>query len=94
MTAKRIFLDPTSEHTPAKQDRLVRPTSLKGLTIGLLDISKAKGNVFLDQVESQLNERGLKVKRYQKPTFARIAPEEIKQSITAECDVIVEALAD
>ena len=94
MTEKRIFLDPTAELSPSKRDRLARPPSLKGLTVGLLDISKAKGNVFLDQVELQLNQRGLTVNRYQKPTFARIAPTEIKQSITVECDVVVEALAD
>ncbi len=94
MKEKRIFLDPTSEHSPAKRDRIARPASLDGLTVGLLDISKAKGNVFLDQVQSELSKRGLMVRRYQKPTFARIAPTAIKQSITTECDVVVEALAD
>jgi hypothetical protein len=39
-------------------------------------------------------ERGLVVKRFQKPTFARVAPTELKQAIAAECDVVIEALAD
>lgn len=94
MTDTRVLLDPTAERSPAKRERLARPASLAGLTIGLLDISKTKGDIFLDQIEALLIERGLAVKRFQKPTFARIAPTELKQAITAECDVVIEALAD
>ena len=90
----QILLDPTSEVSPAQRAPLPRPGSLSGLTIGLLDISKARGDVFLDRIESRLNERGFATKRYQKPTFARVAPAPLKQLITTECDVVVEALAD
>ena len=89
-----ILLDPTSELTPAKRERLARPESLEGLTIGLLDIAKARGDVFLDRLESRLKDRGLATRRYRKPTFARIAPTELKQQISSECDVVIEALAD
>ena len=88
------LLDPTGEQTPVKRQRLPRPASLDGLTIGLLDISKSRGDLFLDTVEAHLSERGLTVKRFQKPTFARIAPTELKQKISTECDVVIEALAD
>lgn len=94
MTETTILLDPTSERTAAKRERLPRPASLDGLTIGLLDISKARGNVFLDQVETRLNKRGLTTMRYQKPAFTRVAPVKLKQTISAECDIIIEALAD
>jgi len=94
MTDARILLDPTAERLRAKRERLARPASLTGLTIGLLDISKTRGDIFLDQIEAQLVERGLTVKRYKKPTFARVAPTELKQAITTECDVVIEALAD
>ncbi len=94
MTENRILLDPTNEQSPARRERLPRPATLDGLTIGLLDISKAKGDVFLDTIEEQLTERGLTVKRYKKPTMARVAPVDLKQTISAECDVVVEALAD
>ena len=94
MTEKRILLDPTSERSPEKRDRLPRLESLENLTVGLLDISKARGNILLDQIESVLIGKGMKVKRYQKPTFARVAPTEIKQAISMECDVVIEALAD
>ena len=94
MTDARILLDPTAERLHAKRERLARPASLTGLTIGLLDISKTRGDIFLDQIEAQLVERGLTVKLYKKPTFARVAPIELKQAITTECDVVIEALAD
>ena len=94
MTDATVLLDPTAERSPAKRERLPRPTSLAGLTIGLLDISKARGDVFLDKLETLLDEGGMRVKRYQKPTFARLAPVELQQAISTECDVVVEALAD
>ena len=94
MTDKRILLDPTAERSPAKRERLPRPKSLAGMTVGLLDISKARGNVFLDRLESKLTERGLTVKRYAKPTVARVAPVDLKQEITTQCHVVIEALAD
>ena len=94
MTEKRILLDPTAERAPETRERLPRPVSLEGLTVGLLDISKARGNVFLDQVDALLQARGLAIKRYQKPTFTRVAPTALKQAIAQECHVVIEALAD
>ena len=94
MTQNRILLDPTSERSPAERERLARPSSLEGLTIGLLDISKARGDVFLNEVELMLTKRGLTVKRFRKPTMARVAPTELKQEISTQCDVVIEALAD
>ncbi|HWD58375.1 MAG TPA: UGSC family (seleno)protein, partial [Stellaceae bacterium] len=40
-----ILLDPTSEHAPTIRARLPRPARLDGLTIGILDIAKARGDV-------------------------------------------------
>ena len=94
MMTSRILLDPTGERSSATRTPLARPSSLSGLTIGLLDISKARGDVFLNALQTQLNARGWATKRYQKPTFARIAPVALKQKITTECDVLIEALAD
>ena len=47
----RIVLDPTGERQVAERPLLPRPGSLDGRTIGLLDISKPRGNVFLDRLE-------------------------------------------
>lgn len=94
MSGSIVLLDPTSETTPAQRERLQRPPSLEGLTIGLLDISKARGDVFLDRLQGLLHARGLQTRRYKKPTFARVAPADLKQQICVECDVVIEALAD
>ncbi len=88
------MLDPTSELSSVNRQPIARPTSLEGLTIGLLDISKARGDVLLNRIESLLNDRGLMTKRYMKPTFSRPAPDVLQQQIATECDVVIEALAD
>ena len=90
----RVMLDPTAELNPPERQRLPRLKSLDGKTVGLLDISKARGNVFLDRIESKLTESGATVERYAKPTFTRPAPTALAQAIAAECDLVIEALAD
>jgi hypothetical protein len=89
-----ILLDPTAERSPAARALLSRPAALDGLTVGILDISKARGNVFLDRIDELLQARGAAVKRYRKPTFTRPAPTSLTQTIAAECDLVVEGLAD
>ena len=89
------FLDPTdSVAVPRKSAR--RLESLEGKTITLLDISKAKGNHLLDRVEELLRERAhpKAVLRKMKPTFARPAPEDLRQEILKDSDAVIEALAD
>ena len=88
------ILDPTSERSPAKRERATRPESLAGLTVGLLDISKPRGNVFLDRVSERLSGLGATVNRYTKPTFTKPAPMDLRHEISTTCDAVIEALAD
>jgi hypothetical protein len=88
------ILDPTGERSVAERERIARPASLSGLTVGLLDISKPRGNVFLDRIEERLVEVGAHVKRYRKPTFTKPAPVDLRHQISVECQVVIEALAD
>lgn len=90
----RVVLDPTGETNPAVMAAAARPASLDGKVIGLLDISKARGDVFLDRVEELLADRGLRVERFSKPTFAKPAPVDLRHEIATRCDVVIEALAD
>ncbi len=90
----QVLLDPTAELGAADREPLPLPESLDGLTIGLLDISKARGDVFLDRLDGLLRERGLKTARFKKPTFTRSAPIELLQEMAQSCDVVVEGLAD
>ncbi len=94
MKEPTILLDPTAERSSAMRARLSRPADLAGLTVGILDISKARGNVLLDRISDQLATRGVSVKRYRKPTFTRVAPTALKQQIASECHVVIEGLAD
>lgn len=87
-------LDPTAELLPAGRVRLPRPPGLDNLTVGLLDISKARGDVFLDRLEQRMRERGWNLRRYAKPTFTKPAPIDLRQEIAVQCDVVIEALAD
>ena len=88
------LVDPTSEIEPGVRSRPERPQSLSGLTVGILDISKSRGNVFLDRLAERFDSAGVTVKRYRKPTFARPAPLELSQQIATEADVVIEGLAD
>ncbi len=90
----RTVLDPTSERSVAERERVRRPESLDGLTVGLLDISKPRGDVFLDRVEERLTALGAKVNRYRKPTYTKPAPADLRHRIATECRVVIEALAD
>ena len=90
----RLVLDPTSERAPAQRERLPRLASLAGRRVGLLDISKPRGDVFLDRIEARLRDRGAEVVRYRKPTFTKPAPADLRQEIAVQCDAVVEALAD
>jgi hypothetical protein len=94
MKTELVMLDPTSEMSPAERPRLARPSSIAGMTIGLLDISKRRGDVFLDRIEQRLQERGFPVLRYRKSRFSVLAPSELKHQIRNECDLVIEALAD
>ena len=88
------LLDPTAERTVETRERLARPASIAGLRVGLLDISKPRGNVFLDRPEERLVERGAHVERFRKPTFTKPAPADLRYEISTKCDLVIEALAD
>jgi len=89
-----VVLDPTSERSLPVRARLPRPARLEGLKLALLDISKARGDVFLDRLQVRFEERGAKVARYSKPTFTKPAPVDVRRQIAEECGAVVEALAD
>ena len=89
-----ILLDPTSERVPAERPRAERLAGLAGQTVGLLDIAKMRGDIFLDRLEEKLVGEGAKVIRYKKPTFTKPAPIDLRHEIAEKCDAVVEALAD
>jgi hypothetical protein len=90
----RIVLDPTGEQSVATRQLLARPATIEGRTIGLLDISKPRGDLFLDRLEERLVAAGARVERYMKPTYTKPAPVDLRHEIATKCDLVIEALAD
>jgi hypothetical protein len=88
-------LDPTAERDPAG-----RPLASPRLTAGtpariaLMDIRKPRGDIFLDELEALLVQRGHSVERTSKPTFTKPAPADVRREIAERCDAVIEALAD
>jgi hypothetical protein len=86
------ILDPTAERDAAPE----RPLAPRGeaRTIALVDIRKPRGDVFLDELERLLRDRGHGVVRAAKPTFTKPAPQDVRREIAERCDAVIEALAD
>jgi len=89
------FVNPLDEQASEARVPAPRLTTLSGKTIGLLDISKPGGSVFLDRMEELLRERyGVSaVVRAQKPTYTKPAPTEVLEGLRF-VDGVIEALAD
>lgn len=85
-------LDPTAERDPAGRPLATRAGARA--TIALVDIRKPRGEVFLDELEALLRERGIDVQRTAKPTFTKPAPADLRRAIAEHCDAVIEALAD
>jgi hypothetical protein len=92
-----ILINPFDESQRERREPAPRLDSLAGKTIGLLDISKPGGNVFLDHLARLLQERSgvAQVVRETKPTFTKPAPDDvIDRLLHAHCHAVIEALAD
>jgi hypothetical protein len=91
-----MLVNPLDETPRARASIAPRLDSIRGKTIGLLDISKPGGKDFFDRLETLLKERGAaKVLRFAKPTFTKPAPDEvIDRIIKAQVQGVIEALAD
>jgi hypothetical protein len=92
-----ILVNPMNETVRQGVAAAPRIGTLAGKTIGLLDISKPGGDVFLDRLAALLTGRfGVaRVERFRKPTFAKPAPQEVMDAVmAARPDAVIEGLAD
>ena len=89
------LVHPGIENVPKAEAPPARLLSLSGKKVGLLDISKPGGSLFLDRLETILRERyGVtEVIRARKPTFAKTAPPQIIEQLRGVA-AVVEGLAD
>ncbi len=90
-----VIFDPTAPPKRRLEHLAVRPESLAGKVVGLLDIGKPKGDLFLEAVGELLrkNYGAREVVYFKKPTHAKPAPSEMAEEIARRCDVVVEGLA-
>ncbi len=88
------ILDPTAERDAVHWSLAPALAREQSARVGLLDISKPKGDVFLDALETRLIAAGHEVRRYRKVTMARPAVRELVAEMIAACDAAVVALAD
>lgn len=89
------ILDPTAESAPTGRPLAsCRLTTNRPATIALLDIRKPRGDVFLDELEQLLAQRGHTILRTSKPTFTKPAPADVRAQIAQTCEAVIEALAD
>ena len=92
-----VLVNPLDEARRPDRGPAPRLATLRGATVGLLDIRKEGGRPFLDRLEERLRTGyGVKeVVRATKPTFTRLAPDDVLRGLLSRpCDAVVEALAD
>lgn len=89
------ILDPGDERVPVERQLTQRPEEIAG-TVALLDISKPRGNILLDQLETLIATRlpNVTINRYSKPTFTKPAPDALRHDIREANDFVIEGLAD
>ena len=90
-----LILDPTDEGRPIIRNLAPRPETLSG-TVGIIDISKPRGDIFCDEIADLLREQfpDVEIVRLRKPTFTKPAPSDLREEITRRCSAVVQALAD
>lgn len=89
-----IVLDPTAETTAAIRPAAPRLSDLAGSAIAVVDISKPRGDVFLDRIVEILRQRDVEILRFTKPTHTRPAPADLRREITMHAGAVIQALAD
>ncbi len=89
------IVHPGNESVPKAAKPPARLASLRGKKIGLLDISKPGGSLFLDRLEEILRTKYgvVEILRTRKPTFSKNAPPQIIEQLRG-MDAVVEGLAD
>lgn len=89
------LIDPRDERRPEDARPAPRLPSLAGRVVGLIDISKPGGSVFLDRLGDRLQrEAGVAgIKRVVKPTFSKLSPQALLDEMRG-AEAVVLALAD
>ena len=95
MHKSTVILDPTDEREPIPRRLAARPGQLRG-ALGIVDISKPRGDVFCDELDRLITERlpGIEIVRLRKPTYTKPAPAGLRTEVASRCTAVIQALAD
>jgi alpha-galactosidase/6-phospho-beta-glucosidase family protein len=88
------YVSPIDGRAATQKAFAPRPETIAGAHVALLDITKARGDEFLDRVEHLLRARGAETFRISKETFSRPASADVIEEIAIHGDLAVEGLAD
>jgi hypothetical protein len=88
------YVSPFDERRRTPEPLAPRRATLEGATVALLDITKRRGDEFLDRIETRLHERGAETFRVVKEIFSKPAEPELIRRIANRGDLVVEGLAD
>ena len=88
------YVSPFDERRREPEPLAPRPAGLRGARVALLDITKRRGDEFLDRVEARLHEQGAATFRVAKEIFSKPAEPELIRRIANRGDLRVEGLAD
>ena len=88
------YVSPFDERRRAPEPLAPRRDTLAGARVALLDITKRRGDEFLDHIEQQLQAHGAQTFRLAKQIFSKPADPEIIRQIANRGDLAVEGLAD
>jgi hypothetical protein len=88
------YVSPFDEQHRAHEPLAPRRAGIEGARVALLDITKRRGDEFLDHIETRLQAQGAQTFRISKQIFSKPASPEIIRRIADRGDLAVEGLAD
>ena len=88
------YVSPFDERRREPTPLAPRGVELDGATVVLLDITKRRGDEFLDHIETRLQAHGARTLREVKEIFSKPAEPELIRRIANRGDLTVEGLAD
>ena len=96
MIAQQIkVFDPTADDQVGSDDLANRLNTFDGKVVGLLNNTKDRTDVILNQIEEQLNEQfpNIDVRHYRKQCVSGMTPD-IKEQLIEEVDALITATGD
>ena len=96
LVGKLIILEPTMDPEPVAVSIAIRPDTLDGKVLCLLDNSKLNADKILELIAGELAKRySLSgVVRKRKSNLSKCAPQDVLDEIAEECDIAIVGVGD